>query len=163
MRLFFLQKKMTVTVLFWVEMHLALPLFRCRLPTGARSTTLKHIITLCVSSTCFSGQCALQIVTQRKTPRTKRNWGDCWVSPLQTWLICTQGKWTKARKCSPLYLHWKKGDNIWTEQALVKCLINNLFLPLRITESVWTNVRRIYELIKISWNFWSTTCFSQWR
>ena len=37
-------------------------------------------------------------------------------------------------------------------------LINNLFLPMKTTESVWDNTRRMYELIRFSWNFWSTTC-----
>ena len=40
-------------------------------------------------------------------------------------------------------------ENIWTDQGLVKVLIKNLFLPVKITGSVWANVRRIC--------FWDST------
>ena len=48
-------------------------------------------------------------------------------------------------------------------KTLMKLLMNNLILSVKMTESVWSKVGRIYELIKLSWNFWWTTWFSQWR
>ena len=51
---------------------------------------------------------------------------------------------------SPQCLKWntmqKKEENVWTDEALVKPLIDNLFLPVEMTESVWANVRRIWVL-----------------